>query len=93
MLALGSAAKRARSPTPQAFGARAKEFTGDLASGKAVTIRQREVDRYRRVVGEVIPPDGRMLNRELVRAGLAWWYQRYAPKDRALEALERQARE
>lgn len=30
--------------------------------------------------------------RELVRAGLAWWYRHYAPRDRELERLEAQAR-
>ena len=35
---------------------------------------------------EVILPDGRSLNRELVRAGLAWWYRHYAPRDRELGA-------
>jgi hypothetical protein len=29
-------------------------------------------------LAEIILPDGRNLNRELVRAGLAWWYERYA---------------
>ena len=49
-------------------------------------------DRYGRTVGEVLLPDGRSLNRELVRAGLAWWYRRYAPDDQTLEQLEREAR-
>ncbi len=34
-------------------------------------------DRYGRTVGEVLLPDGRSLNHELVRAGLAWMYRRY----------------
>ena len=45
-----------------------------------------------RLVADVILPDGRNLNRELVRAGLAWWYRRYAPHDAELEALEAEAR-
>jgi endonuclease YncB( thermonuclease family) len=40
-----------------------------------VTVRVRDVDRYKRTVAEIILPDGRNLNRELVRAGLAWWYK------------------
>jgi endonuclease YncB( thermonuclease family) len=60
----------------QPFGTRAKQFTGDSAFGKEVSVRVRDVDRYKRTVAEVILPDGRNLNRELVRAGLAWRYQR-----------------
>lgn len=52
-----------------------------------------EKDRYGRTVAEVILPDGRSLNREMVRRGLAWWYQRYAPGDLALERLEAGARD
>ena len=49
-------------------------------------------DRYGRVVADVVLPDGRNLNRELVRAGLAWWFRRYAPSDQELECLEHEAR-
>ena len=76
----------------QPFGTRAKQFTSDLAFGKTVTVIEKEKDRYGRTVGEVILPDGRSLNHELVRAGLAWWYRRYAPNDAELEALEAEAR-
>ena len=76
----------------QAFGTRAKQFTSDLAFGKTVTVIEKEKDRYGRTVGEIILPDGRSLNRELVRAGFAWWYRHYAPKDAELEALEAEAR-
>ena len=37
-------------------------------------------------------PDGRNLNREIVKAGFAWWFRKYAPKDKELEALESEAR-
>ena len=51
----------------QPFGTRASQFTGDLAFGKDVKVLVRDVDRYGRTVGEVVLPDGRSLNRELVR--------------------------
>jgi endonuclease YncB( thermonuclease family) len=54
----------------QPFGNRAREFSGDLAFGKVVTVRVRDVDRYGRLVAEVILPKGRNLNHELVKAGL-----------------------
>jgi hypothetical protein len=62
-------------------GAGAKEFTGDLAFGKVVTVRVRDIDRYKRTVAEIILPDGRNLNQELVRAGMAWWFRQFAKHD------------
>lgn len=48
-------------------------------------------DRHGRVLGEVVFPDGRVLNEELVAAGMAWHDTRYS-KDPMLARLERQAR-
>jgi endonuclease YncB( thermonuclease family) len=76
----------------QAFGTRAQQFTGDLVFQKEVTVVVRATDRYGRLVGEVLLPDGRSLNQELVKAGMAWWYRKYAPNDTTLAQLEAQAR-
>jgi hypothetical protein len=57
-----------------------------------VTVVVHTIDRYGRLVGEVLLPDGRSLNRELVRTGLAWWYRPYAPNDPTLAQLEAEAR-
>ena len=76
----------------QPFGTRAKQFTGELAFSETVTVRVRDIDRYKRFVGEVILPDGRNLNHEIVRAGFGWWYREYAKRDEALPALEQEAR-
>jgi len=76
----------------QAFGKRAKQFTSTLVFSKTVTVQALDLDRYGRTVGVVLLPDGRSLNHELVRAGLAWWYWRYAPDDETLAQLEREAR-
>jgi micrococcal nuclease len=76
----------------QAFGRRAKQFTSEMAFGKEVTVKVTGHDRYGRTLGEFMLPDGRDLNRELVRAGFAWWFRRYAPNDRILERLETEAR-
>jgi micrococcal nuclease len=75
----------------QAFGSQAKKFTSDLVFAKTVTVETQTIDRYGREVAHVILQDGRDLNRELVRAGLAWWYKRYS-KDESLGELEREAR-
>jgi len=76
----------------QPFGQRAKNFTSDACFGRIVEIQEHGTDRYHRTIGEVILPDGRDLNAELVRAGYAWWYRRYAPTDLQLSLLEQQAR-
>ncbi len=75
----------------QAFGNRAKQFTSKLVFGKTVTVQVVDHDRYGRTVGVVLLPDGRSLNHELVRAGLAWMYRRYA-NDQSLSDLEEEAR-
>ena len=76
----------------QAFGTRAHQFTSELVFGKEGTVLVKDTDRYGRVVAEVLLPDGRSLNQELVKAGMAWWYQRYAPNDTTLAQLEADAR-
>jgi len=76
----------------QAFGTKARQLTGELAFQREVIVVIHATDRYGRLVGEVLLPDGRNLSHELVRAGLAWWYQQYAPKDTALGQLEAEAK-
>jgi micrococcal nuclease len=77
----------------QDFGTRAKQAASELAFGKIVTIIERDKDRYGRTVADVWLPDGRSLNRELVRNGLAWWYRKYDANDQALAGLEAEARQ
>jgi micrococcal nuclease len=76
----------------QAYGRRAKEYAASLAFGKTVTVRVTGRDRYARLVAEVMLPDGRNLNQELVRAGFAWWFRKYS-RDMTLAHLEEEARE
>jgi Staphylococcal nuclease homologue len=44
-------------------------------------------------VADVFLPDGASLNRELVKEGMAWWFEKYAPNDKVPEKLESEARE
>jgi endonuclease YncB( thermonuclease family) len=55
-------------------------------------VRVKDYDRYGRTVAEVLLPDGRNLNQEMVKAGFAWWYRQYAPGDDRLRHLETGAR-
>jgi endonuclease YncB( thermonuclease family) len=73
--------------TGQYFGARAKQAAFEMAFGRQITVREMDKDRYGRTVAEIMLPDGRTLNRELVRVGMAWWYRIYAPADRDLASL------
>lgn len=51
----------------QPFGSRAKQAASEMAFGKQVTVREMDTDRYGRTVAEVFLPDGKSLNREMVR--------------------------
>jgi endonuclease YncB( thermonuclease family) len=75
----------------QDFGTRARQYTSDLVFGKKVRLEAKNTDRYGRTVGIIYLPDGRSLNEELLRAGLAWHYKAYS-KDAGLAELEEAAR-
>jgi len=75
----------------QAFGQKAKKFTAGMVAGKMVRVAPVTMDRYGRTVARVHLGD-KCLNKELVRAGLAWWYRKYSPKDKELAGLEAAAR-
>lgn len=78
----------------QPFGKRAKQFTSALVFGQEVSIEVIGRDRYRRSVALVRLSDGRFLNEELLKSGLAWVYTRYCKKafcDR-WKAIETQAK-
>jgi endonuclease YncB( thermonuclease family) len=75
----------------QPFGTRAKQFASSLAFGQVVAVHVKGRDRNARILADVILPDGRNLNQELVRAGFAWWFRRYS-SDATLGALEAEAR-
>ena len=75
----------------QPFSENALRFTIRLAMDRQVEVDVVEKDRYGRTVGRVTLPNGKSLNRELVRAGYAWWYKQYS-SDISLGLLEMQAR-
>jgi len=77
----------------QAYSVEAKQFTFDLVTGKKVTVVVITQEQQGRIYAEVVLPDERILNRELIMSGLAWWHREQAPEDRELEAMENAARE
>jgi len=75
----------------QDSGSEAAEFARNMIGERPLTVKVKEKDRYGRFVGEVFV-DGRSVNRELARNGLAWWYEHYASGDLDLKRLCEQAR-
>ncbi|NTU58910.1 MAG: nuclease [Chlorobiaceae bacterium] len=74
----------------QPFGQRAKQLASNLVFGKDVNLDRVGIDRYGRTIGRVYI-EGKSLNEELIRAGLAWHYKQYS-SDSNLAVLEREAR-
>ncbi len=71
----------------QDYGRQARQFTDDLCWSKIVTVEERGRDSHGRTIAIVYLPDGTNLNQELVRKGLAWWSDKYAPTDAELKQL------
>ena len=80
----------------QEFGSVSQQNLSRMVLGKQVTIVWTKVDKYRRTVGTIML-DGRDINIEQVKAGLAWHFKKYEdeqkPEDRrAYAAAEQEAR-
>jgi micrococcal nuclease len=74
----------------QDFGTAAKKFTSSYCFGKTVTVQYSKKDKYGRILGHVILPDLKNLNKELVKNGLAWKFNYSQNKE--IAALELAAR-
>ena len=48
-------------------------------------------DRNKRLIAEIILKNGKNINKELVKNGLAWHFKKYS-KDNSYDTLEKQAR-
>ncbi len=78
----------------QPFGAKAKQFVSDACFGKYVTLiinDKNKFDRNKRLIAEVILEDGKNLNKELVKNGLAWHFKKYSDS-KEYNRLEKTAR-
>ena len=77
----------------QPYGMASTRSLAALALNRTVRVRKVAEDDYGRMVGEVVA-DGRDLDAEQVRRGMAWVYRRYSQSRRlyALEAEAKQAR-
>ncbi len=76
----------------QAYGRRAQDYLGEMIFKQTVRVVIRSKDRYGRSVADLYL-GSKHVNQEMVRAGMAWWFRRYAPRDMELRELEERARE
>ena len=60
----------------QAYGQRSKQSLSEMVAGKTVRVDWNKRERYRRVVGKILL-DGRDVNLEQVKRGMAWHYKAY----------------
>jgi len=75
----------------QVFGQQALNFTQDMAMNKRVRVNYRKKDYHGRLIGDVVLPNGKLLNEEVVRYGYAWHYKVKRPPSPVLTNLEYQA--
>jgi endonuclease YncB( thermonuclease family) len=66
----------------QDFGTNARWHLSDLVFGKQVAVRYYKIDQYGRTLGKVMLGN-QDVNREVLRAGLAWHYKYYERDQRA----------
>lgn len=76
----------------QDFGPIARKFTDDRCFRKQIKLEDHGKDSRGRLIAVVYLPDGTNLNQELVRQGLAWWSDKYAPQDASLKQLHMTAK-
>jgi micrococcal nuclease len=75
----------------QPFGRVAQRLAMDLAFEKIVRVNYIFKDKYKRLIGEVFLPDGKLLNEEMLKSGLAWHYRVKHPHSSFMEKLEYKA--
>jgi len=75
----------------QPFWKKSREALADYVAGKEVTVEEVDIDRYKRIVGQVYVGD-LWVNGALVRGGYAYVYPRYVTTERLYE-FEEEARE
>ncbi|TAH24684.1 MAG: hypothetical protein EAZ07_09185 [Cytophagales bacterium] len=74
----------------QDFGREATKYTASQCFNQKVKLNSYGKDKYKRVLGEIILPNGKILNQLIVEHGFAWRYKH--SKDAELLRLEQKAR-
>lgn len=61
----------------QPFGERSRQSLASMVAGQIVTIEWEDQDRYGRILGKVITPDGQDANLVQIQRGMAWHYKQF----------------
>jgi len=72
----------------QAYGNKAKRYLKSKINRTTVTVSPKDVDHYGRTIA-LVSISGRLMNRELVREGLAWMYPRYCKQQPLCSELKK----
>ena len=76
----------------QPYGNAARQFIAQKCFGQKVRlISNNKYDRNKRLIAEVINEKGENINRELIKAGLAWHFKKYS-SDSSYASLEETAK-
>lgn len=75
----------------QPFARESREMLAELMSGGPIGVEKTGEDRYGRTLA-VVYVGAVNVNERMVAQGGAWWYERFAPTNRALERLQAGAR-
>lgn len=71
----------------QEYGDESTQALKRLIANKIVKLEVTDKDRYGRSVAKVYV-DSTYVNLEMVKQGMAWWYEKYAPKDYDLSVAQ-----
>ncbi len=74
----------------QDWGSQAKQALSAKVFGKPATVEYTQHDRYGRIIGKILC-DGRDINLEMVKDGMAWHYKQYN-KEKVFARAEDEAR-
>ncbi len=75
----------------QPFGLEAKEYLMKLLKDQEIKVLSTGKDQYGRTLAW-LAVKGDTINYDMVKAGLAWWYQYYCPDDQKMKSLQENAK-
>lgn len=76
----------------QPYAQESKDMLTDLVMNRPLRIQAVSMDRHLHRMVARIHVNGRCVTERMIENGGAWWYKRYAPKEKLLEHLENRAR-